>query len=190
MSKDYAEAVNQLTKLKDDPTLSQSNKLKERAAAIVRTFGDNEMKETFNRLTKFRATTQEPIRREKTINALDIMIHEFKLKQNKVSVADNEPTIKKTNSVFWTSRSILWVVIPIVFALIGGAYKLGFDLGYVKYDKEKIDLQKTIDALNLRIKELEEEENSELKTLRIENKNLWDTYHKLYEENEKLKKKK
>lgn len=97
---------------------------------------------------------------------------------------------KKSTSNFWTSKSVIWVVIPIVLTLMYGAYQFGFDRGYVKYDKEKINLQKTVDSLSQEIKELEETESSELKSLKIENKNIWDTYHKLLEENEQLKKKK
>jgi len=191
MSKDYTEGINQLTKLKEDPNLGQSSKLKERVAAILRTFGDSEMKATFDRLTAFRARTDEPTRYEKTVSAIDLMVHEFKLKQNKMELTGKDgQTIKKSTTNFWTSSSVLWVVIPIILAIIGGAYNLGFDLGYVKYDKEKIDLQKTIDSLNQTIKKLEENESMELKNLKIENKNVWDTYYKILEENEQLKRKK
>jgi hypothetical protein len=63
-------------------------------------------------------------------------------------------------------------------------------LGRFEKEREIIELQKTIDKKDQNIKELEEGQNAELKTLKIENKNLWDTYHKLYDENENLKKKK
>jgi hypothetical protein len=191
MSKDYTEGIDQLTKLKDDPNLRQSSKLKERAAAIVRTFGDNEMKATFDRLTTFRARTEEQTRYEKTVNAIDLMVHEFKLKQNKagLTVKDGQP-VKRSSAPFWTSNAALAIIIPIIFALIGGAYKLGFDNGSVKFDREKIDLQKTIDSLRQEIKDIENRESDELKRLKMENKNVWDTYYKILEENEQLKKKK
>jgi len=191
MSKDYTEGIDQLTKLKDDPNLGQSSKLKERAAAIIRTFGDNEMKATFDRLTKFRARTEEQTRYEKTISAIDIMVHEFKLKRSKTELIgkDGQP-INQSNTPFWTSNSALTIIISIIFALIGGAYKLGFDNGSVKFDREKIELQKTIDSLKQEIKEMEGRESDELKRLKIENKNVWDTYYKILDENERFKKKK
>jgi hypothetical protein len=117
MSKTYNEGIDQLTKLKDDPNLGQSNKLKERAAAIVRTFGDNEMKATFDRLTKFRATTDESTRLEKTKNAVELMIHEFNLELNKTDLSDKvEQTVKKTYSSFWSSGSGLSIIITITLA--------------------------------------------------------------------------
>jgi len=191
MSKDYTEGIDQLTKLKDDPNLGQSSKLKERAAAIIRTFGDNEMKATFDRLTTFRARTEEQTRYEKTISAIDIMVHEFKLKRSKTELIgkDGQP-INQSNTPFWTSNSALTIIISIIFALIGGAYKLGFDNGSVKFDREKIELQKTIDSLKQEIKEMEGRESDELKRLKIENKNVWDTYYKILDENERFKKKK
>ncbi len=180
-----------MTKLKDDPNLGLSSKLKERAAAIVRTFGDDQMKAAFDRLTTFRAKTKEQTRFEKTVNAIDLMIHEFKLKQNKAELAgkDGQPETKP-RTPFWASNAALAIIIPIIFALIGGAYKLGFDNGSVKFDREKIDLQKTIDSLRQEIKDMENRESDELKRLKIENKNVWDTYYKILEENERLKKKK
>jgi hypothetical protein len=191
MSKDYTEGIDQLTKLRDDPNLGQSNKLKERAAAIIRTFGDNEMKATLDRLTTFRARTEERVRYEKTVSAIDLMIHEFKLKHNKTELTGRDgQAIKKSSSNFWTSSSALSIIIPIIFALIGGAYKLGFDNGSVKFDREKIDLQKTIDSLRLQINDSETKESDELMRLKLENKNVWDTYYKILEENEQLKKKK
>lgn len=61
-----------------------------------------------------------------------------------------------------------------------------------KFEKEReiIEMNKTFDSLNLRIKELKETESLELKNLRVENKNIWEIYHKILNENEKLKKKK
>ena len=191
MSKDYTEGIDQLTKLKDDPNLGQSSKLKERAAAIIRTFGDNEMKATFDRLTTFRARTEEQTRYEKTISAIDIMVHEFKLKRSKTElIGKGGQPINQSNTPFWTSNSALTIIISIIFALIGGAYKLGFDNGSVKFDREKIELQKTIDSLKQEIKEMEGRESDELKRLKIENKNVWDTYYKILDENERFKKKK
>ena len=191
MSKDYTEGIDQLTKLKDDSDLGQSSKLKERAAAIIRTFGDDEMKATFERLTTFRARTEEQTRYEKTVNAIDLMVHEFKLKQNKAELTGKDgQQVKKSSTPFWTSNSALAIIIPIIFALIGGAYKLGFDNGSVKFDREKLDLQTTIDSLRQEIKDMENRESEELKRLKIENKNVWDTYYKVIEENERLKKKK
>jgi hypothetical protein len=191
MSKNFNEGIDQLTKLKDDPNLGQSNKLKERAAAIVRTFGDNEMKANFDRLTKFRATTDEPTRLEKTTSAIELMIHEFKLKLTMTDSSGKEGLpIKKPSSSFWTSGTGISIIVTFVLAAIGGAYTLGFDNGSVKFDREKIDLQKTIDSLKQQIKEIEQSESDEIKRLKIENKNVWDTYYKVLDENERLKKKK
>jgi hypothetical protein len=191
MSKNYNEGIDQLTKLKDDPDLGQSNKLKERAAAIVRTFGDSEMKATFDRLTKFRATTDESTRLEKTMDAIDLMTNEFKLKLSKSDSTDKDglPS-KKASSSFWTSGTGISIIVTLILAAVGGAYTLGFDNGSVKFDKEKIDLQKTIDSLRQQIKEIEQSESDEIKRLKIENKNVWDTYYKVLDENERLKKKK
>jgi hypothetical protein len=191
MSKNFNEGIDQLTKLKDDSSLGQSNKLKERAAAIVRTFGDIEMTATFNRLTKFRATTHESARFEKTVNAIELMVHEFKLKLNKTDSIDKDGLpIKKMSSSFLTSGSGLSIIVTLILAAIAGAYTLGFDNGSVKFDKEKINLQRTIDSLNVQIKQIEQNESDEIKRLKIENRNVWDTYYKVLDENELLKKKK
>jgi hypothetical protein len=85
-------------------------------------------------------------------------------------------------------KEINYGLIGIILTLVGGAFVLGLMIGSVKYDREKIELQHTVDSLNERIKELKEEETNELKNLKIENKNVWDTYQKIREENERLKK--
>jgi hypothetical protein len=110
-------------------------------------------------------------------------------KYNELHLRFSDTNPKKLNG---NSRTTInyYALAGIVIPLVGGAYYFGTDRGYLRFDKEKIELQETIDSLEERVKELENDENAELKTLRIENKNLWDTYHKCQEENEKLKRKK
>ena len=111
------------------------------------------------------------------------------IKYNELYIRFSDANSKRSNA---NSRTAInyYALAGIVIPLVGGAYYFGTERGYLRFDKEKIELQETIDSLRGRIKELENDQNAELKTLRIENKNLWDTYHKYQEENEKLKRKK
>jgi hypothetical protein len=171
MNKEYVEGLLELNKAKEESSAGQSQKLRERVAAILRTFGDSDMKATFNRLTVFKAETSEDKRYEKTVAALDVMMDEFRLKYNKALLSKDAPGTMTKNHVdlnpkggLLRSSSIVWVVVPILLTVIGGAYLFGYDRGYVRFDKEKIELQKTIDLLNERVKELEGQENAQLKT--------------------------
>lgn len=88
-------------------------------------------------------------------------------------------------SGFNNSQVISGIVAGAIFIFGMGSY-----FGKFEKEREIIEMNKTFDSLNLKIKELEDTESLELKNLRIENKNIWDTYYKVLDENEKLKKKK
>jgi hypothetical protein len=74
-----------------------------------------------------------------------------------------------------------------IFVAAGTIFGIGNYLGKFEKEREIIQLGKTIDSKEQYIKELEDEQNAELKTLKIQVSNHQETYEKIYKENEELK---
>ena len=79
------------------------------------------------------------------------------------------------------------LVSGIVFA-IGAIFWAGYYFGTFENKREIIQLDRIINSKDDSIRELEEGQNAELKTLRIDNKNLNATYEIVSQENKGLKK--
>jgi len=186
MNKHYAQAIQELQKVKEKNESRHAQNLKEGAAAIIRTFGDEEMKNTFTRLTTFKAGTTEIVRYEKVIAAINVMMEEFRLKYNKEilnpSRAKSVNLSKRIINSMLNSNGVLLTTITIILSLIGGAYLFGVDRGSIKFDKEKLDLVDSIKSLKQKIVACEEDQNSEINSLRINDKNYHDTFIKMREE--------
>lgn len=74
-----------------------------------------------------------------------------------------------------------------IVVAVGTIFGVGNYLGKFEKEREIIQLGKTIDSKDQYIKELEDGQNAELKTLRIQVSNHQETYEKIYKENEELK---
>jgi cell division protein FtsB len=70
----------------------------------------------------------------------------------------------------------------------GSLFAVGNYLGKFEKEREIIQLNKDIDSRDEQIKMYEEGRDSEMNTIRIENKNLKDTYEKIYNKNDSLNK--
>lgn len=207
MTQHYQDAIdnlNELLKQNVRDTLNDNIKFVEGVRAVLRNYGDPEMQETFNRLTKWNKDSPADVRNEKAKKAIEVLIKDFNIKIKKKSSAmidgfpavdamENERTTSVTKANEPKSNSTLHiiygVVIGILVAAVPFSYNIGHDNGNSKFDQGKLELVDTINTLKKRISELENEDDAEMNTLRINEQNYQTTFEKLSAELEACKKK-
>ncbi len=197
MGQDYQDAINDLNELFNQDvqdTLNDNIKFIESVRAILRSYGDAEMQDTFKRLTKWYTHTPAEVRNEKTKKAIEVQIKDFAMKIKKKANAtpddspeddtmENEPIALEPVDSEPKSNSTLHIIYGVIIAILVAAvplfFTIGYDNGNNKFDQGKLELVDSINSLKKRISELEAEENSELRTLRINVQNYQTTFENL-----------
>lgn len=93
--------------------------------------------------------------------------------------------VNHSKSNFLSGFNTAQIIGGIVVA-VGSIFGIGNYLGKFEKEREIIQLNKDIDLREGKIKMYEENRDSEINTMRIENKNLKDTYEKIYNKNDSL----
>jgi hypothetical protein len=197
MTQDHQDAINDLNELLNQnvpDTLNDNIKFVESVRAILRNYGDQEMQDTFNRLTKWLRHSPAEVRNEKTKKVIEVLIKDFTMKIKKkansesddfpeVDALGNEPIALEPVGNEPKSNATLHIIYGVIIAILGSAvplfYTIGHDNGNNKFDQGKLELVDSINSLKEKISELEADENTELRTLRINVQNYQTTFEKL-----------